>query len=868
MPDRPLILFGTPELAAKASKHGGPPDVSKPTHGRQVERIGPKLEELQQVIDENNFRIQDSSAGIEPEKTLVFVVNGDLQKFYTAVRHLNHDEECAELIFDTFDYEVPTNDDFYHANKKGEKKDKAYFTAKVYCVLANNRALEELLSLWKKYANDPDMKFPTGLTGLRDVFDNLVDMHFWGITERFEETGILDAWTEDLHLEPDLSEVKCEVELFYRKSKEIQARREQDLISYLENMNCRVLGRSVIDSIAYHALLLALPRQLVEDVLSHRHIETVNVDSVMCFRPVGQSVYVSDGTTLEGDLVVEIPADIDSEPIIALFDGLPQENHPCLSGLLTVDDPDDYASRYPVSSRKHGTSMASLIAHGELNNIKHVANHKIYVRPIMKPQLWGDTVVGEGIPQDFLLIDKIHAAVTRLFDNGAGGIAPKVKVINLSIGISARVFYNTMSPLARLLDWLSYKYRVLFIVSAGNHRDHLKDIKLGMNFNDYAELPDEHRDAYSVQFLYSHARNNRLLSPAESMNALTVGATFMDYTPFKEDKGQLLLCSDGMPSPYNSVGRGLNNSVKPDVLYSGGRNTILRNILDSSGTSAKWRDSQTRAPGTMTAAPFDIASDSMKIMYSHGTSNSTALLTHEASRCYDVLIDVFNDLGVPIPDDYISLLIKAMLVHGAQWGELNETFSKALGFKTRQKSADYLHKFLGYGVPEIERAVECAKDRVTLLAYGELQNGQAHLYDLPLPFDFNREKVLRRLTGTLTYYTPIIPTKQKYRSAQLWYTIEGGKKHLLDSRVEVDWQAAMRGSVQHEIFENDEIVVWGEDDLIQVKVNCRGDADDKYVGSIPYALMVSFEIMSATEIDVYEKIASRIKTRIMASDRV
>ena len=72
----------------------------------------------------------------------------------------------------------------------------------------------------------------------------------------------------------------------------------------------------------------------------------------------------------------------------------------------------------------------------------------------------------------------------------------------------------------------------------------------------------------------------------------------------------------------------------------------------------------------------------------------------------------------------------------------------------------------------------------------------------------------------------------------------------------------MRGTVQHEIFENDEIVVWGEENSLQLKVNCRGDADDDYEGAIPYALMVSFEIKSRVDVDVYEKVANKSKPRV------
>ena len=43
-----------------------------------------------------------------------------------------------------------------------------------------------------------------------------------------------------------------------------------------------------------------------------------------------------------------------------------------------------------------------------------------------------------------------------------------MKVINLSFGNSWQPFDRLISPLARLLDWLAWEYKILFIVSAGN----------------------------------------------------------------------------------------------------------------------------------------------------------------------------------------------------------------------------------------------------------------------------------------------------------------------------------------------------------------------------------------------------------------
>lgn len=615
------------------------------------------------------------------------------------------------------------------------------------------------------------------------------------------------------------------------------------------------MGRSIIDGINYHAILASLPRQTVQNIFDKKDVAVASAEQIMFFKAVGQSVVISDDNISDSSLHISLPGIIGDEPIIALFDGLPQENHPFLNGLLNVDDPDNYGAQYTVANRKHGTSMASLIAHGDVNNVRHQIGHKIYVRPIMKA-VKSINGTREEIPDDILIVDKIHEAVRRLFEPTAGRVAPSVRVINLSIGFEGKIFDRIMSPLARLLDWLSYTYRILFIVSAGNHSG---DMDVGMSFSDFSALSMEERDAVIIRHLNNNLRFQRLLSPAESMNALTVGATFSDGSVYTPDARQILPCSDNMLSPISALGRGLNNSIKPDMIYDGGRNTVMQNVMST--TKLHWRKSLTKAPGTVSAAPFDITSGAQKIMHSYGTSNAAAITSHEASRCFDTLSDVFSDAGEALPYGFTALLIKAMLVHGAEWGELFKIFDLALG--SPQRASDYLYRFFGYGKPNIDKAIECAKNRITLIGYGELKDGKAHLFNLPLPFsEFSREKILRRLTATMACFSPITPSRQSYRSALLWFTIEGAKNHLLGNRVDADGKAVLRGSLQHEIFESNQIVVWGADDAIQLKVNCANVADDKFSGYVPYALMVSFEIDAAVNIDVYERVSTKISPKI------
>ena len=127
--------------------------------------------------------------------------------------------------------------------------------------------------------------------------------------------------------------------------------------------------------------------------------------------------------------------------------------------------PTDYGAAYQAHERFHGTAMASLICHGDLNDGSDPLRRVIYARPIMKPKTFSS--MGrfvEYIPEDVLPVDLIHRAVRRLYEseNGHAPAAPTVRVINLSVCDKSRPFDREISPLARLLDWLSWKYKILF----------------------------------------------------------------------------------------------------------------------------------------------------------------------------------------------------------------------------------------------------------------------------------------------------------------------------------------------------------------------------------------------------------------------
>ncbi len=855
MPERPLVLFGKPEDADRFKKKGG--DFSKPylpSYTRQKERLLPQFQELQSALERGALEIQDNPDGIDPEYTLIFEAYGELNSFYSAIRYLQKIYPELELCFETDKEDISPDNDFHFLKNEVPDNEKP-LTFKFFCILANQRALQEILSLWNNYSTNQNYKFPFGSSGLKDIFKTLKSVHLWGIEERFIETGAKQAWEEDLS-NPDIQNIKCEIELSFRHSSNTKRNEaENKVINNINAIGGRVLDKSCIPEIAYHAILVEIPRQAIQEILSNQEITFLSFNEILFVNPSGQSLVSASTEAIDFDGELQNPPIINNEPIVALFDGLPQENHPMLRDFILIEDPDDYTPAYEISHRQHGTAMASLIVWGELNNNPSAISRKIYVRPIMKPNPSIGNNAIESVPDNVLFVDKIHVAVRRLFEPQQDQPIPSIKAINLSIGIKNRPFYTFVSPLAKLLDYLSFKYKVLFIVSAGNYAD---DFDLGIPFADFVRLPDAEKDKIIINVMNRQSRNQKIISPAESINALTVGALFSDHSDYVQIGHNYLPSSDKIPGIYSALGRGINHSIKPDLLMEGGRNVINENFPNHN--IARWNSIslKTNPPGILHAKPTNPTGKN--VGYTYGTSNSAAILSHNAVKCYDVLDDVFtSERGEGVPSEYASLMLKAMLVHGATWDETSEFIGHTLEMATRGDYGDKIHKFIGYGVPNIERVKECTKNRITLIGYGDLAKEKAHVYEIPLPFAFSSKKMLRSLTVSMAYFSPISPNTKKYKQADVWFNLEEGED-LLPNRMDVNHYAVRRGTLQHERFSGDGIIGWISNRTLNLKVNYR-EAIKNSEQFIPYAIFITFEIAPKYDIDVYTAITEKIRTR-------
>lgn len=261
---------------------------------------------------------------------------------------------------------------------------------------------------------------------------------------------------------------------------------------------------------------------------------------------------------------------MESDPVVTLFDGLPVEIHDLLVGKILIDDLDEFAHNYLEQKRFHGTAMSSLIINGDLSDNSIPLTLPIYVRSILKPSANVQSA-GEFLPDDKLPIDIIHQAVKRMFEdeNGNQPTAINVKLINFSIGDPFRPFHNNISTWAKLIHWLSYKYNVLFIISVGNKVD---DVILDIPSADFDQISIKDLKTATLKKILEDNFDRKILTPAESINSLTVGCDHHDsHGDFNFPQRRNLPTSSFLLSPISRIGFGYNNSIKPDILMPGGR---------------------------------------------------------------------------------------------------------------------------------------------------------------------------------------------------------------------------------------------------------------------------------------------------------
>ena len=462
----------------------------------------------------------------------------------------------------------------------------------------------------------------------------------------------------------------------------------------------------------------------------------IQVDFFTSLKPIEQRKWIDD--------LLARTVFTSTDVAVCLLDSGLSENHPLIApavnpsveGETTVQKVEDSWQLSDI--RGHGTEMAGVVLYDDLasaiaSNKQVIVYHKIESVKILPDNDSNDPKLYGQITQQAVAKAEISAPSTR-------------RVICMAITDGDFDLRDgSPSSWSAAIDQITSgaeeedSTKRLFIVSAGNVDS--QEIASG-------KYP---------QANLLHAVED----PAQSWNALSVGAynnaveinnpIFKDFSPVA-DKGQL--------SPYSSTSKTWEKDwpVKPEILLNGGN-------MVSNGKDVDF-DSELELLTTgknFTSTPFSTIS---------GTSSATAEASYMAARLYEAYPDLWPET------------VRALLVHSAQW--THEMKKQFLDEDTKTKGRRNLLRTCGYGVADLNRAIECQKNSVNMVIQDELQpfNGNKmhamQFHKIPWPADILRSlgSADAKIHITLSYFIEPGPgrigwkNRYRYSSAGLRFDLK------------------------------------------------------------------------------------------------
>jgi Subtilase family len=773
------------------------------------------------------LELRADPAGLAPERLLVFELTADVQNFARAAAN------------------VPGLEFIGAEDLQGDEEDTS---PSLYLMIPDALALQQMVNLWNRF--QVSQALPEGLTPWRDLFAQLRALRRWGPQDRVspEDLEILAQERADAR-----GRVRVELELVFRAE---VAGVERDALVALRASGGEVITRARIDGAKYHALLTDVPQAELQRVLARGQEGLVAAESVMHIRPQS-AVHVTAFETHEGMARAIAPLP-EGDPIAAIFDAVPLTGHPRLDGRLSADDPFGLEP-LAVGPRIHGTAMASAVVHGDIAGPPMpVLDRRVFFVSVMfaPPDLNEDERFPDRLPADLF-----HEAVLRM-KAGQGPAAPSVIVINASLGDRNKPFTGRMSGWARVVDYLSYAYGLLFVISAGNHLDDL--VTADMSAVEFENLDAGHKARTALRASSAIITHRRILAPAESINAVTVGALHSDNFP----PGALpastfdVWLDTGLCTVSSGLGPGASNAVKPDVLAPGGRHHVRLLPVGVGHLLRPIGKNTSLLGGIVVATPAPPAAvNPDRTSRTVGTSVAAAIVTGAAARVHEALETAYDDF-LAIPGPQRAVLLKALLVHCARWTPARDLIVEVLGPANKKhhvRQKDNIRRYLGYGAVDVGMVLECATDRATLWAVGRLQKEQSHTFSVPLPAVMSGKSQLHELSATVAWFAPPRVGAANYRGIRLRLvepTQPAATFAVKAAGEQPDANQAHRGTVIHRRWLREKAAALGAKASFELMIQRQPDEIDD---PVPYAVVTTVTMPSVAE--VYAQVRDRVAVK-------
>lgn len=443
---------------------------------------------------------------------------------------------------------------------------------------------------------------------------------------------------------------------------------------------------------------------------------------------VGQAEFVEE-------LIGRIAQPDQGAPIVAVLDTGVSGHHPlivpALVGAYAIDEAWGTDDHWPNGG--HGTGMVGLVLYGDLegpmSDQREVAlTHKVLSMKLLPPPGFEATAPAHYglITQSAVAPSEIsHGDDCRTFClatttdefSSAGPSSWSGALDQIAAGVIAGDATDPPAPAA-------HRPKRLLLVATGNAAEGMADVVLS---------PQAIED------------------PAQSWNALTIGGYTAKETVAPADLGLEPLVGANNLSPFSRQSDMLPRDltpIKPEVLFEAGNM-----LVDQTGFCA-WNPSV-----SLLTLGADVAVEPLTPIWA--TSAATGMAGNFLGRLEAALPDLW-------PESYRALTVqsadwpapirKLFIGRGEHW-----TTGKAVGGKAAKQA---LVRRFGYGVPDLERAVQSARNDLTLTAEAQIQPfatgatgaaavyNEMHFYNLPWPREALEalENELVVLKVTLSYF--------------------------------------------------------------------------------------------------------------------
>lgn len=516
-----------------------------------------------------------------------------------------------------------------------------------------------------------------------------------GIEDLRKALLVESFWVDDRTLMPKEEKEWCEVWL-RGDSDEVVNQFETQLddheIKY-KNGNIKFPER-IVKLILVSATDLELISSINDNIAEYRKAK-VTADFLLNETPAEQAKWVED-------LINRIEVNDTSEVAICILDTGVNYSHPLLQPILDSNDCQTVNESWGSDDKdNHGTLMAGLAGYGDLKKAiegSHQVklNHKLESVKIFNPneqtspELWG-----------YYTSEAISLAEI---------VNPERKRISC-LAVTSKDVRDQGKPSSwsgavdQIISGSDGSDKRLLIVAAGNSTAIDTDLKQIAIYPD-SQITDSIHD------------------PGQAWNALTVGAftqlatltdsIYSDYSP---------VAKENELSPFSTTSNIWERQwpIKPEVVFEGGNIAV-------------------NASGEVTEA------DDLRLISTNHTPQEELLCHFSMTSAATAQASNFAATIQNLYPDYWPETIRALMVHSAEWTkEMKEQFAR------NENKTELLNvlRSCGYGVPDIDRALYCANNSLTLISEATIQpfckqgsqykTKDMHLYELPWPSEILEE---------------------------------------------------------------------------------------------------------------------------------